>query len=43
MASTDTLSSMSTIELGLWLEEQGIPKEFCEKFEGGCSSVFFIY
>lgn len=41
MASTDTLSSMSTVELGLWLEEQGIPKEFCEKFEGKFSFVSF--
>lgn len=40
MASTDTLSSMSPVELGSWLEEQGIPKEFCEKFEGECSVVY---
>ena len=27
-------TSMSSQDLGLWLQEQGIPSEFCEKFEG---------
>ena len=27
-------ASMSSQDLGLWLQEQGIPNEFCEKFEG---------
>ena len=27
-------TSMSSQDLGLWLQEQGIPSEFCERFEG---------
>ena len=33
MASTN-FSSMSTTDLVLWLKDQGIPDDFCDKFEG---------
>ena len=30
----DDLVSMSVEDLSMWLQQQGIPSEYCEKFEG---------
>ena len=34
MSTSVDFSCMSVEELGMWLQQQGIPSEFCEKFEG---------
>ena len=32
-------TSMSSEDLSVWLQDQGIPSEYCEKFEGGSLSL----
>ena len=39
--SRSELESMSVEQLSEWLEHNGIPEEFCKKFEGK-RHVFFV-
>ena len=34
MESDQSIESMTVVDLRKWLEERGIPDEFCQKFEG---------
>ena len=39
MASTANLEQMTVMELTTWLEQQGIPKDFCDIISGRSSYV----
>ena len=40
MASNPDFGNMTIEDLSIWLEQQGIPSEFCEKFAGVFNILF---
>ena len=41
MASRPEFDGMTVDDTEIWLEQQGIPSEFCEKFSGEFNNVFY--
>ena len=40
LSGTVDVSGKTVEELSKWLQENGIPHEFCKKFEGECNSTW---